>query len=74
MAAMGAPSPGDLRCSTSVHVLEEPPSTTRKWYFSCQEIEECSPSRKDGINLEKEAHLRKSYCSFLQTLGVKLNM
>ncbi|GLT57993.1 hypothetical protein SLA2020_309210 [Shorea laevis] len=71
---MGAPLPRDLRCSTSVHVLEEPQSSTRKWYFSCQEIEECSPSRKDGINLEKEVHLRKSYCSFLQTLGVKLNM
>ncbi|GLU04486.1 hypothetical protein SLE2022_216290 [Rubroshorea leprosula] len=71
---MGAPLPRDMRCSTSMHAMEEPKFSTRKWYLSCQEIEECSPSRKDGIDLEEEIHLRKSYCSFLRKLGMKLDM
>ncbi|CAI9098524.1 OLC1v1035189C1 [Oldenlandia corymbosa var. corymbosa] len=45
-----------------------------RWYFSRKEIEENSPSRRDGIDLKKETFLRKSYCTFLRDLGVKLKV
>ncbi|KAL0367454.1 UNVERIFIED_CONTAM: Cyclin-T1-5 [Sesamum radiatum] len=38
------------------------------------EIERCSPSRKDGIDVLHETHLRYSYCAFLQNLGVQLDL
>ncbi|KAJ0716171.1 putative cyclin [Helianthus annuus] len=44
------------------------------WYFSRKEIEENSPSRADGIDLKKETYLRKSYCTFLQDLGMRLKV
>ncbi|XP_047336174.1 cyclin-T1-3-like [Impatiens glandulifera] len=44
------------------------------WYFSRKEIEENSPSRRDGIELKKETYLRKSYCTFLQDLGMRLKV
>ncbi|KMZ59170.1 Cyclin-T1-3 [Zostera marina] len=44
------------------------------WYLSRREIEENSPSRGDGIDLKKEAYLRKSYCTFVQDLGMKLKV
>ncbi|KAF8660801.1 hypothetical protein HU200_057388 [Digitaria exilis] len=44
------------------------------WYFSRKEIEEYSPSRGDGIDLKKESYLRKSYCIFLQDLGMRLQV
>lgn len=46
----------------------------RGWYFSRSEIEEKSPSRRDGIDLKKEAYFRKSYCAFLQDLGMRLKV
>ncbi|KAL0389831.1 UNVERIFIED_CONTAM: Cyclin-T1-5 [Sesamum calycinum] len=45
-----------------------------RWYFSRKEIEENSPSRKDGIDLKKETYLRKSYCTHLQDLGMRLKV
>lgn len=45
-----------------------------RWYFSRREIEDSSPSRKDGIDLKKETYLRKSYCTFLQDLGIRLKV
>ncbi|KAH9602779.1 hypothetical protein KSS87_023066 [Heliosperma pusillum] len=45
-----------------------------RWYFSRKEIEDHSPSRSDGIDLKKEAYLRKSYCTFLQDLGMRLKV
>ncbi|XP_076888827.1 cyclin-T1-3-like [Bidens hawaiensis] len=45
-----------------------------RWYFSRKEIEENSPSRPDGIDLKKETYLRKSYCRFLQDLGMRLKV
>ncbi|XP_020575630.1 cyclin-T1-4-like [Phalaenopsis equestris] len=45
-----------------------------RWYFSRQEIEENSPSRSDGIDANKEAYLRKSYSTFLQDLGMRLQV
>uniref|UniRef100_A0A1D1YRN8 Cyclin-T1-3 n=1 Tax=Anthurium amnicola TaxID=1678845 RepID=A0A1D1YRN8_9ARAE len=50
------------------------PQRRSKWYFSKEEIETHSPSRKDGIDLMKENQLRMQYCSFLQNLGIKLVM
>lgn len=42
--------------------------------MSRDEIERCSPSRKDGIDLVRETHLRYSYCAFLQNLGMRLDL
>ncbi|KAK2382284.1 Cyclin family protein [Trifolium repens] len=42
--------------------------------MSRKEIEENAPSRKDGIDLKKETYLRKSYCTFLQDLGMRLKV
>ncbi|XP_022996678.1 cyclin-T1-3-like [Cucurbita maxima] len=55
-------------------VQEEHLISARKWYFSRQEIENHSPSRKDGVDFKKESQLRKSYCLFLQELGMKLKV
>lgn len=55
-------------------VSEEPPCYTRKWYFSRKEIEDQSPSGKDGIDFKYESHLRESYCQFLQKLGKKIKV
>ncbi|KAK1315666.1 Cyclin-T1-4 [Acorus calamus] len=43
-------------------------------FMSRDEIERCSPSRKDGIDPMRETHLRYSYCAFLQTLGLRLEL
>lgn len=43
-------------------------------FASRDEIERCSPSRKDGIDSLQETHLRYSYCAFLQNLGVHLDL
>ncbi|XP_028108949.1 cyclin-T1-4-like [Camellia sinensis] len=43
-------------------------------FMSRDEIERCSPSRKDGIDVLHETHLRYSYCAFLQNLGLRLDM
>nr|GFC11478.1 cyclin-T1-3-like isoform X1 [Tanacetum cinerariifolium] len=49
----------------------------RKWWwvvFSWKELEENSPFRLDGIDLKRETYLRKSYCTFLQDLGMRLKV
>lgn len=56
-------------CGQEEHLI-----SARKWYFSKQELENHSPSRKDGVDFKKESQLRKSYCSFLQELGMKLKV
>ncbi|XP_011089125.1 cyclin-T1-3 isoform X1 [Sesamum indicum] len=53
---------------------DKPEEGGRGWYFSRKEIEENSPSRKDGIDLKKETYLRKSYCTHLQDLGMRLKV
>ncbi|KAL9237805.1 hypothetical protein vseg_012309 [Gypsophila vaccaria] len=53
---------------------QERPEDGGRWYFSRKEIEENSPSRSDGIDLKKETYLRKSYCTFLQDLGMRLKV
>ncbi|CAH2078524.1 unnamed protein product [Thlaspi arvense] len=55
--------------SSNLHDSEVTP-----WYFSRVEIEKNSPSRRDGIDLKKETRLRKSYCTYLKHLGVKLKV
>ncbi|KAL3636214.1 Cyclin-T1-3 [Castilleja foliolosa] len=53
---------------------ESPEESGGFWYFARKEIEENSPSRRDGIDLKKETYLRKSYCTFLQDLGMRLKV
>ncbi|ONK61444.1 uncharacterized protein A4U43_C08F29980 [Asparagus officinalis] len=43
-------------------------------FMSRDQIERCSPSRRDGIDLLMETHLRYSYCSYLQCLGMRLEL
>ncbi|KAK8471847.1 hypothetical protein PHAVU_002G047100 [Phaseolus vulgaris] len=43
-------------------------------FMSRNEIDKCSPSRKDGIDVLHETHLRYSYCAFIQNLGMWLNL
>ncbi|GMH08418.1 hypothetical protein Nepgr_010258 [Nepenthes gracilis] len=43
-------------------------------FMSREEIDRCSPSRKDGIDALHEAHLRYSYCAFIQNLGMRLEL
>ncbi|CAI5519132.1 unnamed protein product, partial [Closterium sp. Naga37s-1] len=45
-----------------------------QWYFSREHIEKHSPSRADGIDLRRETYLRRSYCTFLQDLGMRLRV
>ncbi|MCO5590820.1 hypothetical protein L7F22_044795 [Adiantum nelumboides] len=54
--------------------LEEPDHSSSQWYFPRDHIESTSPSRLDGIDPAKEAYLRKSYCTFLQDLGMRLKV
>ncbi|CAN1221564.1 CYCT1-5 [Linum grandiflorum] len=64
----GASESGTSRTS------QDRPEEGAGWYFTRKEIEENSPSRIDGIDLKKETYLRKSYCTFLQDLGMKLKV
>ena len=54
--------------------FEEPEHSCCEWYFAREYIESSSPSRQDGIDAAKEAYLRKSYCTFLQDLGMRLKV
>lgn len=53
---------------------EEARTLGPSWYFSRKEIEENSPSRRDGIDSKKESNLRRLYCTFLKELGMELKM
>lgn len=44
------------------------------WFFSREDIEKYSPSRRDGIDLKTETCLRNSYCTFLEYLGKRLKL
>nr|XP_027189784.1 cyclin-T1-3-like isoform X2 [Cicer arietinum] len=43
-------------------------------FMSRDDIDRYSPSRKDGIDVLHETHLRYSYCAFLQNLGTRLEL
>ncbi|XP_024368403.1 uncharacterized protein [Physcomitrium patens] len=60
--------------STGSGKLEEPDHSSANWYFTRDEIENQSPSRLDGIDIKKETYFRKSYCTFLQDLGMRLKV
>ncbi|KAJ4834360.1 hypothetical protein Tsubulata_038383 [Turnera subulata] len=60
--------------SACVQSPEKSECHSPRWYFSRHEIEECSPSRKDGIDLEEESQLRKLYCTFIQELGKEIEL
>ncbi|XP_019413520.1 PREDICTED: cyclin-T1-3-like [Lupinus angustifolius] len=64
---------GTYQGGTQIYA-EETPEDGPGWYFSKKEIEENSPSKLDGVDLKKEAYLRKSYCTFLQDLGMRLKV
>ncbi|KAF7834632.1 Cyclin-T1-5 [Senna tora] len=61
--------PGSFRRNS-----EEMPEDGPGWYFTRKEIEENSPSKRDGIDWKRETYLRKSYCTFLQDLGMRLKV
>lgn len=44
------------------------------WFFSREDIDNNSPSRRDGIDLKTETRLRNSYCTFLNILGKRLKL
>ncbi|CAL0334508.1 unnamed protein product [Lupinus luteus] len=60
--------------SSSASSEDKQDETLGFWYMSRKEIVENSPSRKDGIDWKKETFYRKSYCTFLQELGIKLKV
>ncbi|KAK4490307.1 hypothetical protein RD792_000974 [Penstemon davidsonii] len=63
-----------LADATEMYSRGESISFKPRWYFTKEEIEECSPSRKDGISGKQESHLRHLYCSYLQELGMELKV
>ena len=71
MAGLVSGAPGG---NSSRGTQDRQDETAGCWYMSRKEIEENSPSRKDGIDLKKETYLRKSYCTFLQDLGMRLKV
>jgi len=44
------------------------------WYFTREELEKFSPSRKDGITENKESEIRHLYCSFIRDVGIRLKL
>ncbi|KAK6947244.1 Cyclin, N-terminal, partial [Dillenia turbinata] len=71
----GDPSHHGMHESGSYKVSQDKPEDSGgRWYLSRKEIEEQSPSKQDGIDLKKETYLRKSYCTFLQDLGMRLKV
>ncbi|XP_051139105.1 cyclin-T1-3-like isoform X2 [Andrographis paniculata] len=56
------------------HNVEDAATFKPKWYFTEEEIEKHSASRKDGIGGEQESRLRHLYCSYLQKLGMELKL
>lgn len=60
---------GDFKVSQ-----DKPEEGAGSWYFSRKEIEENSPSRHDGIELKQETLLRKSCCTYLRDMGMKLKV
>ncbi|KAL0692994.1 hypothetical protein Bca4012_060174 [Brassica carinata] len=70
----GECSYGESGVSSHSRNSHEKQDEVSRWYFGRKEIEENSPSRLDGIDLKKETYLRKSYCTFLQDLGMRLKV
>ncbi|MCO5572841.1 hypothetical protein L7F22_026600 [Adiantum nelumboides] len=60
-------------CQRESSQAEEHPFSAG-WFFPREQIEQQSLSRRDGISLAKENQLRKSFCVFLQDLGMQLKV
>lgn len=73
-SSMAVGAAGARTINATMMKLVEPDHSSMNWYFPREEIERSSPSRKDGIDLKKENYLRKSFCTFLQDLGMKLKL
>lgn len=69
----GNSSHGDLD-ATGKDLSANLEHSTRSWYFTKDEIDNDSPSRKDGVDRVRESSLRKSCCSFLKDVGMKLRV
>lgn len=63
-----------FQVAAGMNSREESQTYKPKWHFTSEEIEEHSPSRKDGISHELESHLRQLCCSYLQDLGMELKV
>ncbi|KAL1550829.1 Cyclin-T1-3 [Salvia divinorum] len=75
MASQLAGEPSSFASDGNFKVSQEKTEESgEQWYFSRKELEENSPSRQNGIDLKKENYLRKSYCTFLQDLGMRLKV
>ncbi|XP_054812109.1 cyclin-T1-3-like isoform X2 [Prosopis cineraria] len=68
--------PGDVTCNGTHGFQRHPEMSVHGpgWYFTRKEIEENSPSKRDGVDWKKEMYFRKSYCTFLQDLGMRLKL
>ncbi|KAJ6795515.1 cyclin-T1-2-like isoform X2 [Iris pallida] len=66
---LGMNKDGD--CKATIDLCKDCRSS---WYLSREEIENHSPSRKDGIDLRKESQLQTLYCSFIQDVGMRLGV
>ncbi|XP_020210380.1 cyclin-T1-3 isoform X2 [Cajanus cajan] len=67
-------SDGDASTSTSCKLDCSIFEDDKPVFMSREEIDRHSPSRKDGIDVHHETHLRYSYCAFLQNLGMRLEL
>ncbi|GLJ32218.1 hypothetical protein SUGI_0648450 [Cryptomeria japonica] len=74
IVSSGASSSAHGKLDEAHGKLEEPDHSSSNWYFGREEIEKNSPSRNDGIDLKRETYFRKSYCTFLQDLGMRLKL
>ena len=50
-----------------------PASNNNKWYFTRQQIEN-SPSRRAGLDCDKELSYRQQAANLLQDMGQRLNV
>ena len=53
---------------------EEKAFEMHNWYFTKEEIDKNSPSVASGLRVDEETYRRLSYCSFLQELGMHLQL
>ncbi|MCD9638145.1 hypothetical protein HAX54_021917 [Datura stramonium] len=74
MAGQLLENPRLARVASGMHIREKSESSMQRWYFTTEEMEDHSPSRRDGIDYEKESHIRILYYFFLQVLGIELKV
>ncbi|GAB4851113.1 hypothetical protein Ancab_030407 [Ancistrocladus abbreviatus] len=72
--ASAEPSTSAISHTTGKRDRADLPEDNNASFMSREEIERCSPSRKDGIDALHETRLRYSYCAFIQNLGMRLEL